>query len=251
MKRLPTILRLKHSYATDLLILVILMLMPPVNLQAGGRYRIVADEDGVLFQTESEGGWYISEEDQYLFAPGQTGRYTIGSDSKGRYLATEHGRFYLDDQGGEDFASDSGIPDASQGQSLPLSKETKVIMAGQHVLVPVLIRHQGRSLELHLLLDTGASIITLHKESIQRLRFNKKQTASFTTAAGRRIDADLVRLEEVRFGPFSRHEVLAGIIEHQEGSGVNYDGLLGMNVLKDLTYEIDFDKGVIRWRRNE
>ena len=249
LKQDQQVIELKKICHTNVFTWVVLISVWPALLRADGRYTILRDADGVYFQTENEGGWYIPEEDQHLFPSGKTGRYQIGRDESGRYLLTEKGKFYVGDPDAEGL--DSNCADAPPAINLPLppSDETEVVMAGQQVLIPVEINHNGRSLLVHLLLDTGASIITLHKASVKRLPLGRRQSARFSTANGQTIDADLVRLDEVRFGPYRKADIMAGIIEHQQGAKAGYDGLLGMNALQGLRYEIDYDKGVVRWMK--
>jgi len=247
MQKMLNNLRTKKRHRSAILVFTILIMLYANDLLAGGRYRVLLDETGILFQTEGEGGWYIPEEDQAIFKPGQTGRYSFGRDAKGRYLDTDRGRFYLNDKGGREYDSADENDGHPQEHALHRQNETEVILAGQHVLIPVLIKHSGRTLTVNLLLDTGASIITLHKESVRRLRFNAHQNTHFTTASGSRIEADLVQLDNLRFGPYEKTDILAGIIEYQKGDDAGYDGLLGMNALRGIHYEIDYEKGVVRW----
>jgi clan AA aspartic protease (TIGR02281 family) len=240
-------IELKKIRYMNIIALVLLIFVWPALLLADGRYQILQDDDGVYFQTETEGGWYIPEEDQHLFPSGKAGWYQIGRDELGRYVLTEQGKFYLGDPDEDAHPSNSADSPLAIDQPVQASDETKVVLVGQQVLVPVKIKHNGRSLLVHLLLDTGASIITLHKASVKRLHLGRSQSARFNTANGQSIEADLVRIEEVRFGPFRKADILAGIIEHQHGTKAGYDGLLGMNALQGLHYEIDYDRGVVRW----
>jgi predicted aspartyl protease len=232
---------------TATFIILVVALIFPGLLWADGRYRIQVDEGGVFFQTDSEGGWYIPEEDQQFFTPGEQGRYRFGRDASGRYLETEHGRFYL---GEKSTSEDIEAFNRSQREAQNPAPETKVIIAGQHVIVPVEIQYKGRSLELNLLLDTGASIITLHEEAVKRLRLPKNKSAHFTTAGGHVITADMVELDEVRFGPYRQEKVLAGVIEYRQSTALAFDGLLGMNVLKGIEYKIKYEKSSILWAKD-
>lgn len=236
-------MRRMRDTATFLMLMVALVF--PAVLWADGRYRIQVDEGGVFFQTDGEGGWYIPEEDQQFFRPGQQGRYRLGRDASGSYLETEHGKFYLGERTSDE---DAHASNSSPREAQTPITETEVIIVGHHVIVPVEIQYKGRSLGLNLLLDTGASIITLHAEAVKKLRLPKDRTAHFTTAGGHLITADMVKLEEVRFGPYRQNDVLAGVIEYKRSAAVAFDGLLGMNALKGIDYRVDYERAAIRWR---
>ena len=226
------------------------MVLFSVIASADGQYQILEDESGIYFQTETEGGWYIPEEDQSFFKAGQSGYYHIGRDENGRYLETEAGKFYIADHAENASAADSEGANPTPSPADAHAEATAVHIVGSHVIVPVQIKHRGRTLNLHLLLDTGASIVTLHKDAVRRLRMSDSRKAQFTTASGHMIPADIVLIDEVRFGPYRKEGIQAGIIEFQQGSGAGYDGLLGMNVLKGLRYDVDYDRSVIHWTQN-
>ena len=242
MARIPKKMRL--SYCIWALIASVAI---PATLCADGQYRICKDSNGIYFQTENDGGWYIPEEDLIYFELGQSGHYRIARDGNGRYLETEQGKFYLGYRDREAYEQEIETVHRPQKASKTSDFETEVLVVGQHVIVPVRIKYRGRSIDLHLLLDTGASVITLHKGAVNRLRLPKKKTVYFTTADGHMITADMVELEEVRFGPYCQNGLMAGIIEYKRGGADYYDGLLGMNALKGLDYKIDYERRVIRW----
>lgn len=247
MRKLLNTFQVTCRFPLVLAMLTLMVVLFATELLASGHYRIVHDENGIVFQTEDDGSWYIPEEDQRYFVPGQTGRYRILWDDNGRYFETKKGKFYIGDN--EDQGLDKGFdnPDTTHGRNVVSGCETEVQVVGSHVIVPVQIRHRGRSLDLKLLLDTGASMITLHKSAVNRLRFSKQQTAHFIAADGSAIPADLVKLDEVRFGPYNRKKILAGIIDHRQEGKPIYDGLLGMNALQSTNYKVDYKKGTIKW----
>jgi predicted aspartyl protease len=129
-----------------------------------------------------------------------------------------------------------------------VSRETKVIVNGNQVLVPVLLGYDGREVESLLLLDTGASIMALHRDVAQLLRIESFEKAKARVIGGREINADIAELSYVRVGPHKKEHLLAGIVDH-EGAPVEYQGLLGMNFLKGLEYNIDFTHQRIEWKR--
>ena len=112
--------------------------------------------------------------------------------------------------------------------------ETRVIIEEDHVIVPTLLAHNGREVKARLLLDTGSTNITLHRSIAAKLVINTTQKGSLRVAGGDRVDAEAVHLDAVTVGPHRQKNLLAGIIEHR-GPAVSFDGLLGMNFLKNAT----------------
>ena len=129
-----------------------------------------------------------------------------------------------------------------------VSRETKVVVQGNQVLVPVVLAYEDREVEVVLLLDTGASIIALHRDVANRLRIRNLQKGWARGAGGREIATDIAVLSYVRVGPHKRENLMAGIIDFQ-GAPVAFEGLLGMNFLRGLEYDIDFEEQRIKWKR--
>lgn len=124
--------------------------------------------------------------------------------------------------------------------------ETPIIVDNNQILVPVTVAHNGIEVDTHLLLDTGASMIALHQSVARELKIDSVMRARAQVVGGATIRAGFLRLSYVRVGPMKVNNPVAGIIDHT-GPPVAYGGFLGMNILKEVSFRIDFDRKVIRW----
>jgi clan AA aspartic protease (TIGR02281 family) len=234
-----------HTFRVLFVILFTLLCIP--TLCAAGTYYIGRDEAGVYFQTDQDGGWYINKEDLKYFKIGEQGTYSIKTDRIGTYILTDkRKKFYIDLGAMEELEYE--IRDFNRHQQkMSRHRETKIIIKGNQVLVPVILGYRGREVEAMLLLDTGASIIALHREVADQLKIKQTQKTKFMVVGGKTISTYVTKLNYVKVGPFKKENIYAGIIEHA-GPAVPLQGLLGMNFLRGLEYHIDFQQQIIKWK---
>jgi predicted aspartyl protease len=214
---------------------------------ADGSYHVGRDSGGMYFQTDQDGGWQIPREDQKLFKVGERGTYSRGRDANGTYIKLDDGRKFYLDIGARGNSSTPGPDPGQQQEKKAAGKETKVTVKGNQVLVPVALGYGGKEVQVSLLLDTGASITTLNRDSVKKLQVAPVHKGKMIVPGGKTIDADVVQLSYIKVGPHKIPNLHAGIIDHK-GIPVEYQGLLGMNFLKEVDYKIDFQRQVIIWR---
>jgi predicted aspartyl protease len=116
---------------------------------------------------------------------------------------------------------------------------------GNSIIVPISIG----SHKISLLLDTGASLTMLSTAWIQKTsqhHLTRLPSRVFITAGGR-IQSPMIRMENVRLGPFEfQHVDMAFQDIFSPDQPVH--GLLGMNILKHFELNIDFSSSQLKLR---
>lgn len=130
-------------------------------------------------------------------------------------------------------------------------QQTDVIIIDNQVLVPVTIGYGIKEMETLFLLDTGASHLVLFSDIAGMLNVKSHEKGVSMVAGGDLIETDLVVLDYLKLGPLDLKKVEATVIKHTTKSSepIHFSGLLGMNILRNSRYTIDFENQKIHWQQ--
>jgi predicted aspartyl protease len=123
---------------------------------------------------------------------------------------------------------------------------TSFSFQANRILVPVKVVYGGRSEQLSLVMDTGASHTVVHKSSIRSLGAQLMDAGAARIADGSVVKTQRINFDRVEVGPYQVKHVAASVIDYKGGSGGTH-GLLGMDFLYNAKYELDRDKQQIIW----
>lgn len=113
---------------------------------------------------------------------------------------------------------------------------------GDHFLVPAAINGTD---ELALIIDTGASITTLSLASFRELErsgFRFVGTRLFNTPNGR-TRGDIYLASSLQLGEYDVSGLEIAVLDFDTSGG--FDGLLGMNVLRNYRFEIEQERDIL------
>lgn len=132
-------------------------------------------------------------------------------------------------------------------QKMMETMQTRVIVDGNRIMVPVTLVNNGVELDVNLVLDTGASQIVLHRDVADQMNIIALSKGLAQVAGGQNIYVETGQVNYFKVGPFSMEKAAVLIIAH-EGPATSYSGLLGMNFLKNVQYTIDYQNQLIHWQ---
>jgi clan AA aspartic protease (TIGR02281 family) len=135
---------------------------------------------------------------------------------------------------------------AAGSHSTTAAQQTRIVLEGNVILLPVTLVYEEREVDTMLVLDTGASSTVLTAALAERLGIKAAINAKVKVAGGELIDAQSVTLDSLSVGPHTRQAVSTLILRHQ-GAPTKLQGALGLNFLKHYPYTIDMQQMVINW----
>jgi predicted aspartyl protease len=134
------------------------------------------------------------------------------------------------------------VTSQSQQQSDP--RVTPIEIVNSLVFVPVTLTYQGRTVTTRLLLDTGATGVTISPAIAQRLGAYSGSPMTITLADGRKVMSFQFACEQVSVGLKTKINSRVCVMPRDDSEEV---GLLGMEFLSEFSHSIDTKAKVIRW----
>lgn len=126
------------------------------------------------------------------------------------------------------------------------TQSTPINVNNNQIYVSATINYQGRTVKVQLLVDTGATGISISPSVARKLGIQEGQgkQVSTTLADGRKTFSYEVIAEQVTVGPKSKRNMNLQIMPRK---GNEETGLLGMSFLGDFPHMIDTKSQVIKW----
>jgi predicted aspartyl protease len=116
---------------------------------------------------------------------------------------------------------------------------------GAALVVPVHVNGEG---PFDFVLDTGATLICLDQGLVERLGVpmdgRRRGVGAGIEGTGR---IQLVGLDSVRVGAARANELSACVLDlaHTQALGIEFDGLIGLNFLREFRVTLDFGRNVL------
>ena len=117
------------------------------------------------------------------------------------------------------------------------------------VVVPVEIGRGNRSRTLKLLLDTGANRTVFHREALSGLVSEDRLVGGARTASGEEIPLYQAKVDRLQIGPFEISPAQVQLLEFRGSSA--HQGLLGMDLLSQVEYQLDLEGKTLQWAPDE
>ncbi|WP_417448522.1 retropepsin-like aspartic protease [Idiomarina abyssalis] len=146
---------------------------------------------------------------------------------------------------GPEVSGKTGDTNLAQIEADMKKLEQPVGIENNSVRVPVILKYLNRTVSAALILDTGASHTLVYRNSIRTLGAIPKHSGFATVVGGAKLPAGVVKLNSMSFGPIKRTNAEVLVIEPE--STQEYDGLLGMDILSEVKFEVDFERKLLIW----
>ena len=124
---------------------------------------------------------------------------------------------------------------------------TPVVIEQNAVFIPVTFTNTfGKVTTASLLLDTGANITVIHSDLAHRARAEVQWGGNVRVAGGGLVSAGVASFSQLAVGPYTTQNVKVAVI--RDRGERKYDGLLGNDFLKQVSFQVDYRKNRVVWQ---
>lgn len=126
--------------------------------------------------------------------------------------------------------------------------ETKFIM-DKHLRVPVRIVYHGQVFTTLFELDTGAAHTVVSQDLAEKMGVQETRFAGQGSLSDVKASATAFKVSSIAVGPLERKDYPVYVLHSSQKGWSKLKGIniLGMDLLKELPFCVDFQAGVIRW----
>ncbi|MCG8473098.1 MAG: aspartyl protease family protein [Desulfobacterales bacterium] len=115
------------------------------------------------------------------------------------------------------------------------------------IYVNVTIGYYGGIHKARLILDTGASGTVLYEPTARRMGLHTEEAGEATLAGGETADFEVATLDYLQLGPKRLNDITISVFGYEDKNTPGYDGLLGMDFLKNFPHTINLHRRIIMW----
>src|SRR5579871_3219174 len=101
--------------------------------------------------------------------------------------------------------------------------------------------------ELHLLLDTGTPRLVLFRDALRDLDYDWSAVTGTGENVSGTVSFGTIVLPQARLGREDVGPQRVSIIANQKGADANYDGLIGLALLRPKQISFDFERQILGW----
>lgn len=235
------------------LFLICVLLFAFLPLPSGSEFYEYVDENGVKTYTDSQGGIPQSREDgvqvhkePYDDLPEEERQRMIEAEAARleeiRRRQSEEREKYQQEKRLRDLKKE----EAGKKQAIEKRITSVAITGDNQILVPVTLGYLGKTVQANLLLDTGANVTTIHDNIAEQLGIIGGRRGSMVVAGGDKIKTRHLPIDFITVGSKTIPKPWITVLTYT-GKEAPFDGLLGLDFLRQFKYIIDFEKSVIIW----